>query len=70
MESVDNIVFARKDEPVARELLQKDIVRMQTPDAFLEVRILTQEQPDLCFQAALLFGQLEKVQQPTLAPHG
>ncbi len=61
MESIDNIVFADEDEPVARELLQKDIVRMQTPNAFLEVGILAQQRPYLRFQCAPLFGQLEEV---------
>ncbi len=70
MESIDNVVFAYEDEPVARELLQKDIVRMQTPNALLKIGILAQQRPYLCFQCALLFGQLEEMHQPALAPHG
>ena len=70
MESIDNIVFAHEDEPVACKLLQKDIVRMQTPNAFLEIGLLAQQRPYLRFQCALLFGQLEKMQEPALAPHG
>ena len=49
MESIDNVVFAYEDEPVARELLQKDIVRMQTPNALLKIGILAQQRPYLCF---------------------
>ena len=70
MESIDNIVFAHEDETVARKLLQKDVVRMQAPNAFLEIVILAQQRPDLRFQCALLFGQLEEMQKPALAPHG
>ena len=70
MESIDNIVFAHENKPVTCKLLQKNIVRMQTPNAFLEISILAQQRPDLRFQCALLFGQLEEMQKPALAPHG
>lgn len=70
MESIHDIVFAYEDEPVACELLQKDIVRMQTPNALFEIGILAQQRPYLRFQCALLCGQLEEVQEPALAPHG
>ena len=70
MESIDDIVFTHEDEPVARELLQKDIVRMQAPNTILEIGILAQQRPDVRFQSALLFGQLKEMQQPALAPHG
>ena len=70
MESIDNIVFAYEDEPVAGKLLQKDVVRMQTPNAFFEIVILAQQRTDLRFQCALLFGQLEEMHKPALAPHG
>ncbi len=70
MESIDNIVFAYEDESVARELLQKDIVRMQTPNTVLEIGILAQQRPDVRFQPTLLFGQLKEMQQPAFVPHG
>ena len=70
MESIDNIVFTHEDKPVAGKLLQKDIVRMQTPNAFLEGGILAQQRPDLRLQCALLLGQLEEMHKPALAPHG
>ena len=70
MESIDNIVFSYEDESVAGKLLQKDVVRMQTSNAFFEIGILAQQRPDLCFQCALLFGQLEEMHKPALAPHG
>ena len=70
MESIDNIVLAYEDEPVARKLFQKEVVRVQTPNAFLETVILAQQRPDLRFQCALLFGQVEEMQKPALAPHG
>ena len=69
MESIDNIVLAYEDEPVASQLFQKEVVRMQTPNAFFELVILAQQRPDLCFQCALLFGQLEEMQKPALAPY-
>ncbi len=70
MESIDNIVLAYEDEPVASKLLQKEVVRMQTPNTFLEIGVLAQQRPDLRFQCALLCGQLEEMQKPALAPHG
>ena len=70
MESIDNIVLAHEGEPVARQLFQKEVVRMQTPNAFLEIVILAQQRSDLRFQCALLFGQLEEMHKPALAPHG
>ena len=51
MESIDDIAFTHEDEPVARKLLQKDIVRMQTPSAVLEIGILAQQRPDVRFHA-------------------
>ena len=56
MESIDNIVLAHEDEPVASELFQKEVVRVQPPNAFFEIVILAQQRPDLRFQCALLFG--------------
>ncbi len=70
MESIDNIVLTHEDEPVTSKLFQKEVVRMQTPNTILEIVILAQQRPDLCFQCALLFGQLEEMQKPALAPHG
>ncbi len=70
MESIDNIVLTHEGEPVTSKLFQKEVVRMQTPNTILEIVILAQQRPDLCFQCALLFGQLEEMQKPALAPHG
>ncbi len=42
MESIDNIMLAHEDEPIASKVFQKEIVRMQTPNAFLEIVVLPQ----------------------------